>query len=121
MRRAAVVLGTLAAALWVAAPASAYAHDRVANPYLHAALDVLVLGVVTSPVWTAYLWGARRRGGLLALIGAIQVPAAVVAFVPIISPVAHAVAFVGSLSVTAISLWYVRRLARLGGAAARVS
>ncbi|PZM96388.1 MAG: hypothetical protein DIU79_05165, partial [Actinobacteria bacterium] len=58
--------------LAVAAPASAFAHDRVTNPVLHAVFDVLSLAVVTAPLWTAYLWGGRRRGLLLALGTVVQ-------------------------------------------------
>ncbi len=49
-------LGATAGMLWVASPASAFAHDKVTNPYLHALLDVLSLAVVISPVVSAYLW-----------------------------------------------------------------
>ncbi|MEJ3745239.1 hypothetical protein WEI85_18340 [Actinomycetes bacterium KLBMP 9797] len=111
MRRLAVILGGVAAALWVATPASAFAHDKVQSPYLHALLDVLVLGVVTAPLWTAYLWGGRRRGLLVALIGVIQLPVAVIGFVPIVHPMVHAVAFVMALGLTAASLVVVRRSA----------
>jgi hypothetical protein len=111
MRRVAVVLGTVAAALWVAVPASAFAHNKVANPYLHAVLDVLVLAVVTAPLWTAYLWGVHRRGLLMALVGVVQLPVAVIGFVPVVHPVIHAIAFVVALSLTAAGLRYVRRAA----------
>jgi hypothetical protein len=111
MRRLAVVLGGAAAVLWVAAPASAFAHDKVANPYLHTALDALVLAVVTAPVWTAYLWGGRRRALLMALVALVQVPVAVIAFVPIVDPIVHLVAFLTALGLTAASLIYVRRYA----------
>lgn len=111
MRRLAVVLGGVAAALWVAAPASAFAHDKVVNPYLHMVLDVLVLAVVTAPLWTAYLWGERRRGLLVALVGLVQVPVAMIAFVPIVHPLVHAVSFLTALALTAASLLYVRRSA----------
>lgn len=99
------------AVLWVAAPASAFAHDRVHNTYLHAVLDVLTLAVVTSPLWTAYLWGGRRRALMMALVAVVQVPVAVIAFVPIVNPVIHAVSLVGALGLTAFSLVYVRRSA----------
>jgi hypothetical protein len=109
MRRLAVVLGGAASVLWVASPASAFAHDKVANPYLHTALDALVLAVVTAPVWTAYLWGGRRRALLMALVALVQVPVAVIAFVPIVDPIVHLVAFLTALGLTAASLIYVRR------------
>lgn len=39
----------------------AFAHNEIGNPFLHAALDLLTVAVLTSPLWTAYLWLARRR------------------------------------------------------------
>jgi hypothetical protein len=111
MRRPAVTALGVLAILWVATPASAFAHDRVANPYLHIALDVLVLAVVTAPLWTAYLWGGRRRAHLLALVTVVQLPVAVVAFVPIVHPWVHAAALAGALALTAGSLAYTRRSA----------
>ena len=108
MRRVAVVLAGVLTVLWIAAPASAFAHDRVANPYAHAALDIAVLAVVTAPIWTAYLWGAGRRGLLVTLIGIVQLPAVVVAFVPIAHPGLHVAALVGALALTGASLAYVR-------------
>ncbi|MEH1127570.1 hypothetical protein [Micromonospora sp. CPCC 206061] len=111
MRRLAVVLGGAASVLWFAAPASAFAHDKVANPYLHTVLDALVLAVVTAPVWTAYLWGGRRRALLMALVALVQVPVAVIAFVPIVDPIVHLVAFLIALGLTGASLTYVRRYA----------
>jgi hypothetical protein len=115
MRRSAVFLGGLVgglvAGLWVAAPASAFAHDRVSNPFLHSLLDVFSLAVVTAPLWTAYLWGVRRRSLLLALIVVVQVPVAVIAFVPIVQPVVHVVSMISALALTVASLVYVRRLA----------
>jgi hypothetical protein len=120
MRRVAVTALGVLAILWVATPASAFAHDRVANPYLHMALDVLVLAAVTAPLWTAYLWGGtglsgrerrNRRALLLALVTVVQVPVAVVAFVPIIHPGVHAAALAGALALTVASLAYTRRSA----------
>ncbi len=55
-------LAATAAMLWVATPASAFAHDKVANPYLHTLLDVLSLAVVISPIVSVYLWGAGAAG-----------------------------------------------------------
>jgi tRNA C32,U32 (ribose-2'-O)-methylase TrmJ len=61
MRRAAVIAGFLAAALWIASPAQAFAHNAVQNQTLHSVLDGLTLLVATSPVWTALLWRGQRR------------------------------------------------------------
>jgi hypothetical protein len=114
MRRAVTVIGTTLTALMISAPAYAYAHDRVTNPYLHAALDVLTLAVVTSPVWTAFVWARGRRTPLLlALIALVQIPSAVLAFVPIADPALHAMALVTSVAITVTSIVYVRREARL--------
>lgn len=113
MRRAATVLGTTLTLLAVSAPAYAYAHDRVTNPYLHSLLDVLTLAVVTAPIWTAFTWArGRHTAWLITLIAMVQVPAAVLAFVPIANPILHAVALVTGLGVTASSIVYVRREAR---------
>lgn len=110
MRRAVTVIGTTLTALMISAPAYAYAHDKVTNPYLHAALDVLTLAVVTSPVWTAFMWSRGRRTPLLlALIALVQIPSAALAFVPIADPVLHALALVTSVAITITSIVYVRR------------
>ncbi|MGH8794578.1 MAG: hypothetical protein ACRDXX_18250 [Stackebrandtia sp.] len=112
-RRVAVGFAAAAAAVAISTPAYAYAHDRVASPWLHTLLDVLTLAVVTSPLWTTYLWGSARRRGLLALVALVQIPAAVFAFVPIADPALHAVALTLGLTITATSLWHVRRAAKL--------
>jgi hypothetical protein len=112
MRRLALIFAGVVGLLWVAAPASAFAHDRVANPYAHAALDALVLAVVSAPIWTVFLWGGRRRGLLVALVTVVQIPVAVAGFVPIVDPGVHAVAMAGALTLTAASVAYVRRAAR---------
>jgi hypothetical protein len=39
----------------------AFAHNEIGNPLLHAALDILTVAVLTSPLWTEYLWLAGRR------------------------------------------------------------
>jgi hypothetical protein len=118
MRRAATVLATVVTMLAISAPAYAYAHDRVTNPYLHAALDVLTLAVLTAPVWTAFTWSRGRRSALLlTLIGLVQIPAAVLAFVPIPDPVIHTVALLSSLGLTVASLVYVRRETRVAARA----
>ncbi|MFI5958715.1 hypothetical protein [Cryptosporangium sp. NPDC051539] len=113
MRRLLVVLAGALTVLAVASPASAFAHDRVANPYLHSLLDVLTLAVVTAPLWTAYFWGGARRGALLALVIGLQLPVAVVAFVPIANPALHAVALTSGLALTVLSVAVVRRSARV--------
>ncbi|MFI5838495.1 hypothetical protein ACIA8K_02090 [Catenuloplanes sp. NPDC051500] len=100
-----------AAILWVAAPASAFAHDKVANPYLHALLDMLSLAVVISPIVSAYLWGSERRGLLLALTGLVQAPVAVIAFVPVVPPAVHLLLFGVALGLTIGSISFVRRSA----------
>lgn len=112
MRRAAIVLGTALAGVLVSVPAYAYAHNRVTNPYLHAVLDLITFAVVSAPIWTAFLWGAQRRGLLLALVAIIQLPSAIIAFVPISNPVLHGVALVTSLAITIASIGYVRRAVR---------
>jgi hypothetical protein len=114
MRRVGFVLLGVVGLLLVGSPAQAFAHNAVRNPYLHAVLDVLTLAVVSAPLWTAYLWGARRPGLLVALIAVVQVPVAVVGFMPIASPVLHAVALVAGLGMTGLSLWAVRRATRPG-------
>ncbi len=120
MRRAATVLGTTLALLAISAPAAAYAHDRVANPFLHAVLDVLTLAVVTAPVWTVFSWTRGRRSlWLAALVALVQIPAAVMAFVPIADPALHTIVLVTSLALTASSIVYVRREARAAEQLAR--
>src|SRR5258706_11934911 len=96
----------------MAAPPLAFFHNNVTNPYVHAVLDVLTLAVATAPLWTAYFWGGQRRGLLVALVAVVQVPVAVIGFVPAVNPVVHAVTFVSALVLTGFSLAAVRRLAR---------
>jgi hypothetical protein len=98
--------------------AVAFYHNNVHNPYAHAVLDVLTVAVATAPLWTAYFWGGRRRGLLLALVGIVQLPVAVVGFVPFVNPWLHAVSFVGALTLTGFCIAAVRRVARQEGAAA---
>ena len=105
----------------VAAPASAFAHNRVHNAALHAVVDGLTFAVVTAPLWTAYLWVARRRGALLRLVAVVQVPAAVIGFVPMASPGLHVGLLVSALALTGSSLWLVRRHTRGVAASAVVS
>lgn len=112
MRRVLTVAGLVAGILLVASPAQAFAHNAVANPYLHAVLDVLTLGVITAPLWTSYLWGAQRRGWLLALVAVVQVPVAVIGFVPLANPGLHGSLLLVALALTCGSLWVVRRAAR---------
>ena len=96
----------------------AFFHNNVHNPYVHLVLDVLTLAVATAPLWTAYFWGVRNRGALLALVAVVQVPVAVVGFVPAVDPVVHAGTFTGALVLTGFSLAAVRRAARYDTAAA---
>ena len=108
MRRIGFIVCVVAMTIALPGPAFAYAHDRVADPWLHMVLDVMTLAMVTSPLWTAYWWDGSRRLSLLLLIGIVQIPAAVFAFVPIADPVLHLVALVVGLTLTGSSLWYVR-------------
>ncbi|GAB3142253.1 hypothetical protein GCM10027290_16320 [Micromonospora sonneratiae] len=117
MRRVGVLAGLAIAALLVASPAQAFAHNAVHNAYLHTALDVLTLVAVTAPLWTAYAWGRERRGLLVALIAVVQLPVAVIGFVPIDNPVIHLAAFATALALTGLSLWTVRRARRLAAPA----
>lgn len=109
MRRLLTTAALTAGLLLVASPAYAFAHNRVANPWAHTILDVLTLAVVLSPIVTAFAWGPQRRGRMAALIALVQLPVAVIAFVPIIEPALHAVLFVTALALTGTSLWLVRR------------
>ncbi len=117
MRRAALVLAFTLAGLWIAAPAQAFAHNRVHNPALHAVLDGLTLLLVSAPVWTALLWSNSRRWLLAALIAVVQIPVAVIAFVPISNPALHLTLFAVALTLTGVSLRTVRNEARTAATA----
>lgn len=112
MRRLMSTALLTAGLILIASPAQAFAHNRVTNPALHAVLDLLTLAVVLSPIVTARLWGPTRRRALLALIAVVQLPVAIVGFVPIINPGLHLALFLTALGLTAGSLWTVRRAAR---------
>lgn len=112
MRRAAVVLALVLAGLGIAAPAQAFAHNAVHDPALHAVLDGLTLLVASAPVWTALLWAGGRRWLLAALIGIVQIPVAIIGFVPIANPYLHLTLFAVALTLTAVSLRVVRAQAR---------
>src|SRR5437870_2904330 len=101
----------------MAAPPVAFFHNNLHNPYVHAVLDVLTLAVATAPLWTVYFWGGRRRALLLALVAVVQLPVAVIGFVPAVDPVLHAATFVGALVLTGFSLAVVRRSGREVGPA----
>ena len=112
MRRVGLVVGLVVAGLLVASPTQAFAHNAVHNAFLHAVLDALTLVAVAAPVLTAYVWGRARRGLLVALVAVVQVPVAVIGFVPIANPVIHLAAFGTALTLTGLALWAVRRAAR---------
>lgn len=118
MRRAAVLLALVLAGLWVATPAQAFAHNNVHSPALHAVLDALTLVVASAPVWTALLWGGGNRWWLAGLIAVVQLPVAVIGFVPIADPALHLTLFVIALALTAASLRVVRGRARRAATAA---
>ena len=117
MRRAALVLTFVLAGLWIAAPAQAFAHNRVQSPALHALLDGLTLLVASAPVWTALLWSGGRRWLLAALIAVVQIPVAIIGFVPIVDPGLHLALFAVALVLTGVSLRVVRTEARAAAAA----
>ena len=112
MHRLTLVTGTVLGILGISAPAQAFFHNAVTNPYLHAALDGLTMACVIAPLWTVYLWAARRRGLLFALVALVQVPVAIAGFVPIIDPAVHLVAASTALALTVGSLLWVRRATR---------
>jgi hypothetical protein len=112
MRRAAVLVTLVLAGLWVATPAQAFAHNHVHNATLHAVLDGLTLAVVSAPVWTALLWSGGSRWWLAALIAVVQIPVAIIGFVPIANPYLHLALFVIALGLTGLSLRVVRGQAR---------
>ena len=116
MRRAAAVLTLVLAGLWIATPAQAFAHNAVHNATLHAVLDALTLMVVTAPVWTALLWSGGDRRWLAALVAVVQLPVAVIAFVPIADPTVHLTLFVLAIALTGASLRVVRQRARAAAA-----
>jgi hypothetical protein len=121
MRRAAVVLAVLVAGLWIAAPAQAFAHNNVHNVYFHAVLDALTLLVVSAPVWTLILWSGRRTWLTAALIAVVQIPVAVIGFVPIVNPYLHLTLFLVAIALTGVSLRIVRNQSRATVTAAETS
>ena len=112
MRRAAALLALVLAGLWIASPAQAFAHNNVHNTTLHAVLDALTLVVASAPVWTALLWSGGNRWWLAGLIAIVQIPVAVIGFVPIADPTLHLTLFVTALALTGASLRTVRTQAR---------
>ncbi|GAB4006932.1 hypothetical protein GCM10029992_59230 [Glycomyces albus] len=62
-RRLAFVTTVAAVLVATASPAMAFQHDRVANPVLHAFLDIAGIAIVAAPVWTALLWGPGAASG----------------------------------------------------------
>jgi hypothetical protein len=117
MRRAAVVLALVLAGLWIASPAQAFAHNNVHNVYFHAVLDGLTLLVVSSPVWTAMLWSGRRKWLMAALVAVVQIPVAVIGFMPIVNPYLHLTLFLLAITMTVVSLRIVRGQSRAAATA----
>jgi hypothetical protein len=120
MRRVVIATAFAGGLLLVASPAQAFAHNAVHNPYLHAVLDVLTLAVVATPAITVYLWGPKRRGLLLTLVAVVQLPVAIIGFVPIVNPILHITASTAALALIVACTWAVRRLARHRSAAEAV-
>lgn len=114
MRRRLAFVATVAAALVAtASPAMAFQHDRVSDPVLHAFLDIASIAIVAAPVWTALLWGAGRSKWLLAaLIGLVQVPVAILAFVPAASHTFKGYGLAIGLAITVSAIAYTRSVAR---------
>ncbi|QSB06334.1 hypothetical protein [Natronoglycomyces albus] len=113
-RRLAIIVTTVIAAVAVSAPALAFSHDRIANPWLHAVFDVLSLAVVLAPIWTALAWGSGRKWPLVGLITTVQIPVAVFAFLPIASYPLRTTTLVLSLAITVSAIWLVRRMTAEG-------
>ncbi|GAB3223290.1 hypothetical protein GCM10027447_10870 [Glycomyces halotolerans] len=114
MGRRFVFMATVAGILVAAAePAAAFQHDRVDNPVLHWALDVASLAIVVAPVWTALLWGAGRgTWPLVALIGGVQAPVAILAFAPAASHAFKGAGLAIGLGITVAAIVCTRRAAR---------
>jgi uncharacterized membrane protein len=111
-RRLAFITAAVAVFLAAASPAMAFQHDRVSNPLLHWALDIASLAVVVAPVWTAVLWARGRDKWLLAaVVGAVQAPVAILAFVPAVSHGLKGAGLVLALSITVAAIVYTRRAA----------
>jgi hypothetical protein len=96
----------------MASPAQAFAHNNVHSPAFHGVLDALTLLVVSAPVWTALLWTGRSRWLLAGLVAVVQIPVAVIGFVPIVNPYLHLALFMIALALTGVSLRMVRNQAR---------
>lgn len=112
-RRLALVAAVAGALIAVASPAAAFQHDRVHNPALHAFLDIASLAIVVAPVWTALLWGAGRSKWLLAaVVGVVQVPVAILAFVPEASHFFKGVGLAVGLAISVAAIVYTRRATR---------
>ncbi|WP_026929335.1 hypothetical protein [Glycomyces tenuis] len=114
MTRRLVFVATVAGMLVaVASPAMAFQHDRVHNPVLHAFLDIASIAIVVAPVWTALLWGSGRSKWLLAaVVGVVQVPVAVLAFVPEASHALKGAGLALGLAISVAAIVYTRRAAR---------
>jgi hypothetical protein len=113
MGRTVLFLVIAVGVVMIANPATAFAHDRVAHPYLHALLDGVTLVTVALPLVTTRLWERGRRGLLLSVVALVQAPVAVIGFVSIAAPAPQLIAFVVTafivaVALTATALWYVR-------------
>ena len=112
-RRLALVATVAGAIVAVASPAMAFQHDRIHNPALHAFLDIGSIAIVIAPVWTALLWGAGRSKWLLAaLIGLVQVPVAILAFVPAVAHFFQGVGLAVGLAITVTAIVCTRLATR---------
>lgn len=114
MKRRLIFVATTAAMLVaVSSPAMAFQHDRVHNPVLHWTLDIASLLIVVAPIWTALLWGkGRSKWALAGLIALVQVPVAILAFVPSASSVLQGAGLGIGLAISVAGIVYTRRAAR---------
>jgi hypothetical protein len=75
---------------------------------MHALIDLLTAGVVSAPLWTVFLWGARGYRLLLALVTLVQAPVAVAGFHPPPNPALHLAVLAGGLLLTALAIFAIR-------------
>jgi hypothetical protein len=121
MRRISLLAPIGLAALLFLTPLHRIIHPEIDSPLPHAALDAVTVAVLTAPLWTFAHWGTRRRVQLGALIGIVQLPAAVVALSPVGDFALRLAAMVFALGLTWVALGYTRLTATRPPRAARAA